>query len=284
MGVFDRSEREYKRQRYREAQRYLSEAKSEIAEGNRLIKNAKIELNSELNRAKSAIDKQYNYKAEAAYTLKCDIIPTVLAFEKCDINSKINLPPLGSVQSLSTNFCCSQAVIRSVDTILKDIIGFDLREPIISALSELFFSDDDYYAALNKRSEASNYKYQMKSASYELEAQKDTLVAMRKFINQEERLLKDLMNKVKHLSKELDGGIKAESLTQAEANQLRCFDVICKQIIILLQAEFLTDNGKISSAYRNVYDCLDRINNNLPYSPTISSVDWTSILQIANIT
>ena len=121
----------------------------------------------------------------------------------------------------------------------------------------------------------------MQSATYELNSQKDTLAAMRRFINQEERLLRDLMNKVDRLSRELEGGIKATTLTQMEADRLRCFNAICKQIITLLQTEFLTDNGNISSAYKNVYDSLNQINQGLPSSPTISSVDWTSILQVA---
>ena len=280
MGIFDKSEREYKRQRYREAQRYLSEAKSEIAEGNRLIKNAKTELNSELERARSAIDKQYNYKSEAAYSLKTTIIPTVLAFDKCDISSKIGFPSIESVQSLSSSLSLRSS-LRGSDSILNDIIGYDPGAPLISALSELFFTDEDYYEALDKRSEARTYKYKMQSASYELKSQIETLVAMRQFINQEERLLRDLMNKVNRLSRELEVGINATRLTKMEADRLHCFNAICKQIITLLQTEFLTDNGKISSAYKNVYDRLIQINQGLPSSPTISSVDWTSILQFA---
>ena len=52
-------------------------------------------------------------------------------------------------------------------------------------------------------------------------------------------------------------------------------------IVVIISSEFLTDNGNISSAYKNVYDSLNQINQGLPSSPTISSVDWTSILQVA---
>ncbi len=284
MAFFDKYEREERKRRYREAQQFLKEAESAIKEGKRDYEYAKKRYESALAKAEDCLWTQRSIKSDAASTLKNKIAPILKEFKKFNIEtkietvSKVNVDIPDKIPSSGVSVNLHSSMKCAIDSINGSLFS---APDISNFLAELFFSDNDYYKALDKKNEANQYKWKMKSAANSYERYRANLDALCDHLHNEKYMIRSLVDKVESLAIQLKAAMTKTSFSEEEATQLKGVNLICRNLVRLLNEDFLTDGAKIQKKYKKYYDFLKQIDDTIPAVPAINSIDWVKILQIA---
>lgn len=135
---------------------------------------------------------------------------------------------------------------------------------------------------MRQRNDAKMFKEHMKMERDKLYAYKEKMVEIRSFISSEESEINTLMDKLRKMQSELESAMKKPSFSSAEAEYFKGIQKISESIISLLSTEFLEDGFSISKKYQKAFSEIERINQEIPYSPLISDGNTAAFLKKDN--
>lgn len=257
MGLFDLfSDVKDNMDKSRQAREYLQRAKELVQEADDIYDRAYSRVSSYASETEYKLSKHNDYKNKIAKELGSTVETSLKSFSNFNIDSKIISVPDIKTDVSGINFgsmvsCC----MPHIDT---------------PSIFDMFISDDDYYEAKRQRDEAKRYKEEMKLERDKLNNYKEKMSEIQLFIDSERTELDSLMGKITKMTSELNVAMQKNSFTKQEANYLKGTHKIAEYVANLLSTEFLGDSFSISQRYKKAFDGIKTLNQNLPYSPSIS--------------
>lgn len=258
MGIFDLlSESKDRIDKNRRAREYIQRAKDLVNEGNELYRKAYGRARAYAAETEYILFKHAEYKKSLAKELDRTVKTTIKSFNKFDIDSKILPAMTYSDGTFDSN-------------VFKNIVQGCIRDVDSLPFYDIFISESDYYEAKQQLSEAKVYKERMKFEREKLNSYKEKMAEIRLFVSTERNELDSLMTKIRKMNDDLREGMKKEKFSVDEVDYLKGINKIAECLVILLSTEFLNDEFSINQKYKNIFEKIKNMNDNLPYSPTIS--------------
>lgn len=261
----------------RQAREYIKRAKELIREGDDIYERAYSKVMSYASETEYRLNQHMNYKKEIVKELGGSIGETLRNFKNFNIDSKIAIPSFISDSKVITDSSIKGTSfgLNSFESAMSSCI------PQIDASSilDMFISDDDYYEARRQRDEARAYKERMKMARDKLNNYKEKMNEIRSFINSEKTELESLVSKLKKMTDELKSGMQKRSFGMQEAEYLKGIHKIAEYVANLLSTEFLEDGFYINKRYQKAFAGIKNINQNLPYTPSISDTNTLNTIR-----
>lgn len=248
-----------------EAREYVQQAKELIREGDDIYKRAYSTVTAYAAETENKLRKHMDYKKLLAKELGSSIGITLKDFGRFNIDEKTISAP--SVHETSTN-------LQGIGSYMDSFAPRWERSPI-----DDFFSDLDYYKAKKQRDEAQQYYERMKMEREKLINYKEKMSEICSFISSERRELDSLMGKLRVMTNELKNGMQKSSFSINEAEYLKGIHKIAGCVVTLLSTDFLNDTFSISQRYQKTFSDIKRINQNLPYAPSISDCNTASAIK-----
>lgn len=249
----------------KQAREYLKRAEELVEEGNRIYQQAYEKVSYYAGETEYRLLKHMDFKKSIIKELNGNVATTLKGFKNFNIDSRvINLPIIES-KTLDLDLNKLNSSISHFIKTPNDIIS--------TSILNMFISDDDYYAAKNKRDEARMYKEDMKRERERLNFYKEKMSEIRSFMDNEKNELNILMAKVRQMTNNLQKGMQKNYYDYSEAEYLKAIHKITEELSKLLLTQFLTDNFFISQRYTNAFENIKRINATLPSSPSINDTN-----------
>lgn len=266
MGLFDLIDGIKKRNERKETiKKCLKEAKNYIYDGKLLYKESRIIAENYAKEINDMIVRHSAYKREVLQDFDQNIQPIMKKFtafhiENRTVNISLEKYSSGDRLSKSTEFCLMpQSGIGILDII------------------EFFSTDDDYYKAIEQRDQAKYFYHDMKHQEQRLRAIRKKLNAIQQHIEEKQNMITSLFDKTKSIAQELRKNMRKEQFSEKEASYLSGIHQIAKKLAVLLSAQFLNDDLEITKEYRENYNLMKSIHQELQEAPMVNSgKDWLS--------
>lgn len=259
--IFDYTKDKYNKSK--QAREYLRKAEELVAEGSRIYEQAYSKVAYYAGETEYRLMKHMDFKKNIIKELNVGVATTLKGFKSFNIDSRV----------INTPIIQSKALDLDVNKLNSSITSF-IKTPndiILTSISSMFISDDDYYAAKCKYDEARMYKEDMKRERERLNYYKEKMNEIRCFMDIEKNELNILMDKVRQMTNALQKGMQKNYYDHREAEYLKAIYKITEELSKLLLTQFLTDKFFISQYYTNAFENIKRINATLPSSPSIDN-------------
>ncbi len=259
--------------RSKQAREYLRRAEELVEEGNRIYEQAYSKVASYAGETEYRLSKHMDFKKDIIRELNGNIATSLKEFRSFNIESRII--NYSTMQKNSINFNTAQDLNKFNSSISSFIRTPDI---LMKSISDMFISDEDYYAARCKRDEARMYKDDMKRERERLYFYKEKMSEIRSFMDSEKNELNILMSKLRQMISDLKRGMQKVNYSNQEAEYLKAIHKIAEDLSNLLLTEFLTDNFFISQRYTKAFENIKKINENLPSSPSITDTNTLRVI------
>jgi hypothetical protein len=273
MGLFDLfNDAKDNMDKRRQAQEYLQRARELVREGNEIYETAYEKVSAYAFETQLRIQKHTNYKNEIAKELGGNIGTTLQKFQDFNIDKKtIETPMAITTPSLYES--------KTGESMFASAVTDCLPRIEMPSIFNMFISEDDYYAARNQRDEAKLYKERMRMEREKLNAYKEKMGEIRSFMDSEKNVLSSLMSKLRGMTDELSNSMQQDSFTTEKANYLKGIHAIAGKIVTLLSTQFLTESFNINQGYREIFEAIEEVDQNLPSVPSITDANTAATLK-----
>ena len=257
----------------KQAREYLQRAKVLVKEGNEIYEQAYSKVSYYAGETEYRLSRHMDFKKDIIKELNGNIATSLKEFKNFNIESRIINSPI--IQNSSINFNVTQDLKKFAFSMSSFIKTPDV---IIRSITDMFISDEDYYAAKCQYDEARMYKDDMRRERERLYFYKEKMSEIRSFMDSEKNELNILMSKIRQMTNDLKKGMQKVNYNTQEAEYLKAIHKIAEDLSNLLLTEFLADNFFISQRYTKAFDNIKKINENLPSSPSITDANTLRVI------